>query len=146
MKHFTKTLFLILFLVSGCANQDGPPSSETVWEVSPTFQSDGIQMRGIPHRLAVIDTPFQAGQEQKHMLHFWGKLDEVTGKLTVIAEQKDTGKTVSLLHNSYIIPAVPNNGADNHLPLSVTLPSQGLWRLNVYIGDRFFDSIFVNAE
>jgi len=145
MRHFTKILFIIIFLVTGCANQENP-REQSVWEVSPTFQSDGLQMRGIQNRVAIIDTPFEVGQKNENMLHFWGKLDEITGKLTVIAEHKDTRENIAVLQKIYIIPAAPIHGADNHIPFSITFPTPGLWKLNVYMGDRYFDHIILEAK
>lgn len=145
-----KTVFSIIMLflfLSGCANQEEyKKEAQVEWKVSPTFLSGGYEMRGIPDRLAIIDTPFIAGQQQKYMWHFWGSLDEVTGKLTILAEHQDTGKKIPLIQKVYIVPASPNNGADNHLPSLMSLPSKGLWKLDAYIDERPFDSIIVKVE
>ncbi|RKD21049.1 hypothetical protein BEP19_15330 [Ammoniphilus oxalaticus] len=146
MKSLLTSLFALVLLLTGCVNQDKPPADEIVWEESPTFQSNGVVMRGIPDRLAIIDTPLKAGEEQDFSWHFWGHLDEVTGKLTVMAEQQDVKKTVVLIQKVYILPAAPSNGADNHFPSMLSLPSPGLWKISVYIKDRYFDSIFVEVN
>ncbi len=147
MRRFVFGIVLAILFLSGCANQEEyQKKTQISWDISPTFQSGGYEMRGIPDRLAIIDTPFMAGQSQKYMWHFWGSLDEVTGKLTILAEHQDTGKKVPLLQKVYIIPAKPNNGADNHVPSQMSLPSKGLWRLDAYIDERLFDSIVVQVK
>ncbi|BBI33825.1 hypothetical protein [Cohnella abietis] len=40
----------------------------------------------------------------------------------------------------------PNNGADGHTPLQMSLPSPGFWRLDAYFGNKFFDSITVQVH
>lgn len=140
-------IILLFLFLSGCANQEEyQKKTQDDWKVSPTFQSGGYEMRGIPNRLAIINTPFIAGQSHEYIWHFWGSLDEVTGKLTIIAEHKDTGKKIPLLQKVFIIPAKPKNGADNHVPCMMSLPNKGLWRLDAYLDERPFDSIVVNVE
>lgn len=147
MRKAVYGIILLFLFLTGCATQEEyQEKTQTDWKVSPTFQSGGYEMRGIPGRLAIIETPFVAGQSQKYMWHFWGSLDEVTGKLTILAEHQDSGKKMPLLQKVYIVPAKPNNGADNHLPTLMSLPSKGLWKLDVYIDERPFDSIIVNVE
>lgn len=40
----------------------------------------------------------------------------------------------------------PNNGADQHFPTNKTLPKSGMWKLDAYIGDEIFGSVYVKVH
>jgi hypothetical protein len=140
-------LAFILLTLLGCAPSSDPGSqaAKENWQVSENFTTNGVDMRGGPERLALMDQPILAGQHQQHTIYFWGSINEVTGKLTMLAVSED-GKSISLIPKTYIIPAAPLDGADNHVKSLFSIPTSGLWRLQVYIDDQVFGSIVINVK
>ena len=88
-------------------------------------------------------TKFYPNQNQKYMWHFWGKEDEFKGELKVIASHEESGEQIVILEGHPL--AGPNNGADQHVPSNMSLPSKGIWKLDAYIGDKLFGTIFVKV-
>ena len=89
-------------------------------------------------------TKFYPNKEQKYMWHFWGSDDEFKGELKVIASHKESGAQFTLLENLPL--GGPNNGADQHAPSYMSLPKDGLWKLDAYIGEKLFGSVFVTVH
>ncbi|HYG56908.1 MAG TPA: hypothetical protein VD902_02405 [Symbiobacteriaceae bacterium] len=122
------------------------------WSVTGTFEvpvtsPDGTQftytMRGAEGQYAFIDAPFVAGKGQKYMWHFWGKPEDYAGKsLEVKATHRD-GRTIEVWSGGL---AGANNGAVAHMPSSMSLPSPGLWRLDVRVGGQLIGHIVVEAS
>ena len=118
------------------------------WEESPMFQVNDYQMIGEEGRLGFIydnteETKFYPDKTQKYMWHFWGNEDELKGELKVIAFHKESGEQVTVLEGRPL--AGPNNGADRHVPSNMSLPKKGLWKLEAYIGDQLFGTVFVKV-
>ncbi|MGM0882955.1 MAG: DUF4871 domain-containing protein [Bacillota bacterium] len=116
------------------------------WEKSPLFRSGSYEMRGIEGKLGFIDPGFKAGKGNKYMWHFWGSPEELEGNLSIKAVSQGSDEIID------IFPMIgegglggPNNGADAHLPTSMTLPFPGKWRLLVYIGGQLHGSVIVNV-
>lgn len=40
----------------------------------------------------------------------------------------------------------PNNGANHHIPTTMMLGKSGMWKLDAYIGDQFFGTIYVKVN
>ena len=89
-------------------------------------------------------TKFYPNKEQKYMWHFWGSDDEFKGELKVIASHKESGAQFTILENLPL--GGPNNGADQHAPSYMSLPKDGLWKLDAYIGEKLFGSVFVTVH
>lgn len=39
-----------------------------------------------------------------------------------------------------------NNGADQHAPSLMFLPESGMWKLDAYVNDKLFGSVFVKVH
>ena len=136
-------IIALVLLLTGC----GPEKAEPVeWKESPTFDSAGQIMRGNEGHLAILDTPFIAGEHRDYVWHFWGSTPELAGKLTLTAVHQDSGTRATLVEREFMVPVKPLNGADNHAVTLLSLPSKGLWRLTAYINGQFFGSIVVQAQ
>jgi hypothetical protein len=125
--------------------------SDGDWSLTGTFdiavtEADGRQtfrtLRGVQGLFGFIDMPFVAGQGQKYMWHFWGAPEAFVGKPLKVTAANPDGKTIDLFSG---ILAGANNGAVAHLPSSMTLPSPGLWRLEVRVDDRVIGHIVVQV-
>jgi hypothetical protein len=141
---FVLSLFLVL---TGC-NTEKLSSENTEWKVSAMFKSGAYTMIGEKDRLGFIYddsevTRFYPNKKQKYMWHFWGEPDELIGKVKIIGTSKETGREITVLEAGGL--AGPNNGADAHMPSTMSLPTSGLWRLNAYIGEKYFGSVVMKV-
>jgi hypothetical protein len=171
---FIKRLFpvvICLLIISGCQQKEGQikvgdpavpaysDQNEESWTASPEFNtSTGTSLIGEKDKIGLLSPGFVAGQGNKYMWHFWGDEKTLTsGDFKVVAVNQEGEKTKALVQNAgtaaekkvwnYGTSSVaPNNGADTHTPSNLSLPSPGLWRLNVYFGDRLFGSIVVEVK
>ncbi|WP_027409839.1 hypothetical protein [Anoxybacteroides tepidamans] len=159
-----KKLFLALAvfaLLSGCqekvevvkhsdakAVEQTKNKAQRPWKESPLFQSGSYTMLGENGRLGFIyddseTMKFYPNKPQKYMWHFWGKDEEFDGDLKVMATHEKDGKQVTVLKG---VPfAGPHNGADRHVPSTMSLPESGMWRLDAYIGDKLFGSVYIKV-
>ncbi|TYS51050.1 DUF4871 domain-containing protein [Bacillus infantis] len=149
-------LFLGLLLI-GCSNTK-QTIKEDNWEESATLvreviiTDDGqkgefVFRIGDNGKLGFGEYgPFIAGQSQKYMWHFWGEEKVLTKPFKVMGISKETGEEITVFQLPASNNLVPNTGADHHLPSSMMLPSQGLWRLEAYFDDKLFGNVVVNVE
>ncbi|WAA12791.1 DUF4871 domain-containing protein [Fervidibacillus halotolerans] len=122
------------------------------WEVSPIFQSGNFKMRGVPNKVGFIDVPFIANKGNKYMWHFWG--DSIPeGELTIVAVKKGSNDIAPALKRNGKnvwttgVPAGgPHNGADAHIPSSMTLREPGKWALLVHLGKTYWDYIVIDVK
>jgi hypothetical protein len=139
---------LLLLLATGCTDS----RKEGDWQVSPLFSvhevtADGrqieYQMRGEKGRFGFIDAPFVAGQAQKYMWHFWGNPDELVGKQLVVTAIPQGSKVERQVFTGTLGGA--NLGAVAHTPSTMSLPTPGLWRLNVRVGGKLLGSLVIQV-
>ena len=126
-----------------------PKPDNTEWKVSPLFKSGAYTMIGQEGRLGFIYddlevSRFYPHKVQKYMWHFWGKPEELKGKLKVVGVSKETGEQITVFETQALGGA--NNGADAHTPSGMSLPSSGLWRLDAYIREKYFGSVVVQVH
>ena len=138
---------IILFVISGCNNM--VEEKEEKWKQSPLFESGSYTMIGEEGRLGFIydDSEvlkFYPNKTQKYMWHIWGDEQELDGKFTVIATNQDDGEQVPLLGVERL--SGPNNGADRHEPSHMTLTKEGMWKLDAYIDEKLFGTIYVEVH
>jgi len=88
--------------------------------------------------------PFIAGKGNKYMWYFWGSKEELAGSFNVKAVKEGTTQEIDVFSARSI--GGPLIGADAVIPSSMELPEAGMWRLNVYIHDQLFSSIYVRVE
>lgn len=146
MRYLIGFLLLILFL-TGCEAEKHDPEN-TEWKVSFLFNSGSYTMIGQEGRVGFIYDDaeldrFYPDKKQKYMWHFWGEPEELQGSLKVTGTSKKTGQQITVFEKSHL--GGPNNGADAHNPSLMSLPSSGLWKLDVFINEIFFDSIIVEV-
>ncbi|MEF3303983.1 DUF4871 domain-containing protein [Paenibacillus sp. GYB003] len=118
---------------------------DSPWEVSPTFKSGAYDMRGVKHRLGFIDAVgFKAGKANKYMWHFWGKPEELEGKLEIKAVRQGSLRLEDVFAADKVGSAL--NGADAAFPSMMQLPEPGMWRLMAFIGGKLHGSVIVNVK
>lgn len=134
-------LLFILLIATACT-----PEPKHDWEESEIFYSGSYSMIGVEDRLGFIYadeevTKFYPGKVQKYMWHFWGEDEELDGELKVLGTHESGGEPITVLGSQGI--GGPNNGADAHIPSNMSLPESGMWKLDAYIGDELFGSVYV---
>lgn len=120
------------------------------WGQCPIFTVGIYKIIGKEGRIGFIyddietePTRFRPNKPNKCMWHFWGKEDELNGSLKVIATHQNDGKQIILMQD--VTLAGPNNGANRHIPSSMSLPESGMWNLDAYIGGKLFGTIVVRV-
>lgn len=149
------TLLLFLIVIGGCHEKESPKAISKVnknvetsykWEKSNVFESNGYEMLGKKDKIGIIyskESIFEVNKPKKYMWHFWGKEDEFSGELKVIATHEQEKQEIILLEGRPL--AGSNNGATQHVPSNFSLPKKGMWKLDAYIGDKLFGSIIVEV-
>lgn len=145
---FLTFLTFILLLLSACSSSETQESKQQrKWKQSSLFSSGSYTMIGEENKLGFIydDSEvvrFYPYKNQKYMWHFWG--NKSGDKLDVVATNEKSGKKVKLINQ--VALAGENNGADTHTPSLMSLPYSGMWKLDAYINDALFGSVFVKVH
>ncbi|QTD40383.1 hypothetical protein [Sporosarcina sp. Te-1] len=152
------TFLLALPMMIGCSKSSGETKSvemvdeagemERNWQESSLFKSGNYTMIGEEGRLGFIydDSEvvrFYPDKIQKYMWHFWGAEDELDGGLKVVATHEKDNNPIVLLETDL---GGPNNGADRHTPSNLSLPKSGMWKLDAYIEEQLFGTVFVKVH
>lgn len=126
-----------------------------VWEVSPTFVvpfpgtangQEELRLRGEPGKLAIVDQLIVAGKPYQNYWFFWGKAEELEGKPEIIGVRQDNENDRRIVFTAGGVSG-PLASAAGHIPPSnMTIPEPGLWRLEAYIGDKYFGSLVVDVQ
>ncbi|MGW9125576.1 signal peptidase I [Paenibacillus chitinolyticus] len=121
-----------------------------------TFASGNLWFTGIPGKLGILNGPILTSTPNKIVWHFWGAREEFEGKnlrIEGIHTSDGVKKPVLLQEDGSVIweyewgPSYGLlNGADASLPSLIKLDESEQWRLDFYLGGKFFASMFVNAE
>ncbi|KPB03922.1 hypothetical protein [Bacillus sp. CHD6a] len=145
-EHFMLLSLIIIFtsFLLGCTKE-----TEIDWKESALFESGGYTMIGEQERIGFIyedsdSVRFYPNKEQKYMWHLWGEKEELEGKFKVIATHEEDKESITLLDRHTLGGA--NNGADQHVPSMMSLPESGLWKLDAYVGDNLFGTVFVKVH
>lgn len=117
---------------------------EPSWEAAGTFDAENYTMTGIEGKVGFINPGFVAGQPNKYMWHFWGNEEELDGRFEVLAVKQGSKELVPVFEADSL--GGEHNGANRHLPSSMTLPEPGLWRLLPYVDGKLIESIVVEVE
>lgn len=126
--------------------------------MSPTFTVGNFTFVGVEGKVGILGPKIVAGQENKYMWHFWGKNDELfnkpfrvevielkTGeKHPVLLEHMGTPDEIHVWEYPYL--AGPNNGANAHSPSGMKFLAAGKWKLDIFLGNAFFESIVLRVE
>lgn len=86
---------------------------------------------------------FYPDKVQKYMWHFWGEEQELEGELKVTATHENDNEEIYVTGGE-LGNAI--NGADKHIPSNMSLPKSGMWKLDAYIGDKLFGSVYVKVH
>ncbi|AMR01133.1 TPA: DUF4871 domain-containing protein [Bacillus thuringiensis] len=169
------TMLLLSFLITGCtqaqsdskaskteavatsSTQVNAPSffhlsvlKDVNWEEAPSFIDGKIPLKGIEGKIAMADSPIIANEQNEIMWYFLDS-EIPTGKLSIIALkqgsvtptpvlfQKETSKQTWTTSNTI-------DSTTNELPLTMSLPSSGLWLLNIYVNEKYYDQFVITAE
>ncbi|QWU43519.1 MULTISPECIES: DUF4871 domain-containing protein [Bacillus] len=168
------TMLLFSFLITGCAqvqpdsnvpkkevletssSQINAPSffhlsvlKDVNWEEAPSFVEGKIPLKGIEGKIAMADTPIIAN-EQNELMWFFLDHEMPTGKLSIIALKQGTVTPTPVLFQKETSKQdwTTSNTIDsttNELPLTMSLPSSGLWVLNIYVNEKYYDQFVINA-
>lgn len=169
------TMLLFSFLIAGCTQvqpDSEAPKKETIatsstqvnapsffhlsvlkdvnWEETPSFIQEKIPLRGIEDKIAMADSPIIANEKNEMMWYFLDP-EMPTGKLSIIAlKQGSVTPTPVLFQQETSKPTwTTSNTIDsttNELPLTMSLPSSGLWVLNIYVNEKYYDQFVITAE
>ncbi|HHT7141461.1 DUF4871 domain-containing protein [Bacillus sp. II_CA] len=169
------TMLLFFFLITGCSQlqpdselpkkeviamsstQVNAPSffhlsvlKDVNWEETPSFIQEKIPLKGIEEKIAMADSPIIAKEKNEIMWYFLDP-EIPTGKLSIIALkqgsvtptpvlfQQETSKTTWTTSNTI-------DSTTDELPLTMSLPSSGLWVLNIYVNEKYYDQFVIIAE
>lgn len=160
MKKITLFLSLIVMLV-GCSEGKKTDAEEN-WDVTSTFtvksEDHETVLRGVDGEVAFLNTmEFIVGQQGKTRWFFWGEeLKEINeGNFKLIGIHKGTGEEQTLVDSNNWEIVNPEYkdvetksilGAQSSQHTVFSIPSPGLWRLNAYIGEKFYGSIVVEVK
>ncbi|MBH0350004.1 MULTISPECIES: DUF4871 domain-containing protein [Bacillus] len=169
------TMLLFSFLITGCSQlqlDSEVPKKESIatsstqvnapsffhlsvlkdvnWEETPSFIQEKIPLRGIEDKIAMTDSPIIANKKNEMMWYFLDP-EMPTGKLSIIAlKQGSVTPTPVLFQQETSKPTwTTSNTIDsttNELPLTMSLPSSGLWLLNIYVNERYYDQFVIHTE
>ncbi|PGS82739.1 DUF4871 domain-containing protein [Bacillus thuringiensis] len=169
------TMLLLSFLITGCT-QTQPDSKEQKkdviatsstqvnapsffhlsvlkdvnWEETPSFVEGKMPLKGIEGKIAMADSPIIANEQNEIMWHFLDP-ERPTGKLSIIALKQGSVTPTPVLFQQETSKQnwTTSNTIDsttNELPLTMSLPSSGLWLLNIYINEKYYDQFIITAE
>jgi len=139
MKIKVILLCLLTLMLTACSDK-----TEFSWEESSTFQVGIYTMRGEENKIGFTDLLFKAGKRQKYLWHFWADKQDLKGPFKVIGVRESNGKEI-LVFEARRLGDSSHLGADASLPSTMLLPKKGMWRLDAYINDVLFGSIFVKV-
>lgn len=147
-----KKLFLgitLVIVVTACNSLD-KPDNLSEWELSKTFEADGIEMYGKKGRLGFAPQGNSDISKGGHfVIYFWGKPEELADKYRLVGVHKESGVRETLYPDWKVSKSKNPAGADAQSGAKFILNQEGnkkgKWRLEVYMGDRYFDSIVVEA-
>ncbi|MGM9924465.1 MAG: hypothetical protein ACI35R_09485 [Bacillus sp. (in: firmicutes)] len=162
MKNYRVPIILAVLLLStaGCSSGKEEAGGKQVeskevavngaeWKESEYFTSEGLSLIGEPQVLGFThsdseEVKIQPNKTQKHGWHFWGEEAKTAGELTVRATKQGSDEQLEIVKNSPL--GGPNSGADNHAPTNMTFPESGMWKLDAYLDDQLFGSVYVTVD
>ena len=169
------TMLLFSFLITGCAqvqpdsnvpkkevletssSQINAPSffhlsvlKDVNWEEAPSFVDGKIPLKGIERRIAIADTSIVANEQNEIMWYFLDP-EIPTGNVSIIALKQGSVTPTPILYQQETSKQTwtTSNTIDsttNELPLTISLPSSGLWVLNIYVNEKYYDQFVITVE
>ncbi|MCU4768143.1 DUF4871 domain-containing protein [Bacillus toyonensis] len=169
------TMLLFSFLITGCtqaqpdskalkkeaivtsSSQVNAPSffhlsvlKDVNWEEVPSFVDGKIPLKGIERRIAIADTPIVANEQNEIMWYFLDP-EIPTGNVSIIALKQGSVTPTPILYQQETSKQTwtTSNTIDSttkELPLTISLPSSGLWVLNIYVNEKYYDQFVITIE
>jgi len=169
------TMLLFSFLITGCtqaqpdskalkkeaivtsSSQVNAPSffhlsvlKDVNWEEAPSFVDGKIPLKGIERRIAIADTSIVANEQNEIMWYFLDP-EIPTGNVSIIALKQGSVTPTPILYQQETSKQTwtTSNTIDsttNELPLIISLPSSGLWVLNIYVNEKYYDQFVITVE
>ncbi|MED0939309.1 DUF4871 domain-containing protein [Bacillus cereus] len=169
------TMLLFSFLIVGCTQEQldsEVPKKEAIttsstqvnapsffhlsvlkdvnWEETPSFIQEKIPLKGIEEKVAMADRPIIANEKNEMMWYFLDP-EMPTGKLSIIALKQGsvTPTPVLFQQETSKLTWTTSNTIDStttELPLTMSLPSSGLWVLNIYVNEKYYDQFVITAK
>ncbi|WP_245805803.1 DUF4871 domain-containing protein [Bacillus alkalicellulosilyticus] len=141
-------LFLFVIVFTGCTSTES--MEDEGWKESSLFESGSYTMIGEEGTIGFIYdddmvSRFYPNKVQSYMWHFWGSEEEVTGNLLVTAIHETSGEEITVLRGR-LKEGGSLNGADQSMPSSMSLPKEGMWKLDAFIDEELFGTIFVRVH
>lgn len=138
-------IFLLFFTACGAQSK----TEEDKWKESSLFNSGSYTMIGEEGKLGFIYNDsevdkFYPNKTNKYMWHFWGESSDLEGKELKVVGTNNDNEQIDIFEGSILNG--PINGADAHHPSQMTLPSEGIWRLDAYVGEKLFGSVYVKVN
>ncbi|MGO4789921.1 hypothetical protein AB4124_21160 [Paenibacillus sp. 2KB_20] len=150
---------LMILICSGCAQQKLPASTQPEhedWELSKKFAITIKDNKGSPITRTVIGkenrvvftytenvSNFVVNKPKKYLWYFWGEADELNGTVKFSAIEQQTKEEIELFKSKLRTQKSPAGNAV--LPSTLNFPSAGIWKINIYIGEKLFDNIIVKV-
>ncbi|WP_128895571.1 hypothetical protein [Longirhabdus pacifica] len=142
MKKLSIFLFalIISLTVIGC-------QATANWEESDIFLVNDRQMIGEEGRFAILYDVLNLYPDagNKCMWYLWGDETELQGTVKVTATHEKDDESITLIH-SHSNSLSPHFTADDHMVSELTLPKSGMWKLDAFIDDELFESIFLKIH
>lgn len=129
----------LLLIVTGCFK------NESDVEVSPTFDNEFGEMFGIDQKLGIVGGPVLAGESQKWMWHFWGE-DAPNQYFSAVATNLESKEEVNPVVTSEILTQRDSDEIISNTRSQVLFPSAGMWKIETYIEDEFFEEFVVEVH
>ncbi|PUB05905.1 hypothetical protein [Paenisporosarcina sp. OV554] len=156
-KGFILIILIIISLTTVACNNVSNKNDETItkkenhtqnWKESPLFESGNHTMLGEEGRLGFSYDDgeilrFYPDKTQKYIWYFWGEEQEFDGALKFIGTHENDEKQ-KVVYGGEFYKA--NNKADRQVHTSMNLPKSGMWRLDAYIGDKLFGTVYVKVH
>ncbi|WP_128895570.1 hypothetical protein [Longirhabdus pacifica] len=146
-----KQISTVMFGIFMCLTIIGCQATAN-WAESDLFTSGSYTLIGEEGKIGFIYDDSEAAirfypdKPQKYMWHFWGEEEELKGDVKVTAtHENDDEESITLF--SYRDPWQYQNSSEKRkLPSGFSLPKSGMWKLDAFIDDELFGSIFVKVH
>jgi hypothetical protein len=139
----------VIIMLAGCTTQNNT-NNEAEWELSGTFKVGDMTLHGKEGRLGFHPKGNSDITKGGHFfIYFWGKEEELANTYRLVGVHKETGTRVSL-YPDWPVSRSPNvEGPDAQSGAKFAMDEdgnkKGKWRLEIYMGDKYFDSIVVET-
>lgn len=110
------------------------------WQIASSFEFENSVITGKNMRMGYVSSGFTAGKPNKFLWHLFN-VEQLAKQIRINAVKQGSTDVLTLLDTRL-------SGSERHktLPSSMQLPESGLWRLLVYVDDKFFDSMVVMVK